>query len=769
VNRFRELIFKYGPRVKLTRPFLILFSFFVFHASLFTLPGLAQVGTWQPQVSFLSGRAVAVAGQTAFGASENGFFAVDLTTGITTPYDKTTGLGDAGITRLLYLPDRQALLLAYRSGLLELVPLSPTGQPRPDSIQTIATLRDAPQLSGSRQINGLLRMGTDVYLATDFGIVVLDLVRATVRDTYRNIGPGGLAVAVRAVVLAGDSLLALTDRGLLSARFSGQTNLGFFDNWRVSPGPAGQTPTDLVPVPGNRLVASVPGRGVFVRRADAGGWALVQGMTDPSLRIFPAPGGYLTLTTGVATLPDASRRTSPLLTDPRDALLTDGSRLLVADARAGLLDLTATTTRQLVPNGPASDVFAQVVAFAQAVVALPGGPNAALIPLNRRPGFDALTLPNGWQTADRPANVGTAVADAVGQTVWLGSFGDGLWQLPTGPATGSPTPAPTPVPVELPVGIDRRISSVAIDANRNVWLATPSAPANLPALHVRLAASGAFQSYQISRRDVLQILIDDPGFLWLRLSPAFGGGLLVYDPNTNRSRQLYAAANDGNLPAPVVLSMVKDRTGSVWVGTTAGVAVFDDPAGVFTGNVNARTPIFGRRGLLREEAVSAIAVDGGNQKWIGTGNGLYRFSPDGTQLLDNFTTANSPLPANAIGSIGIEPGTGQVFVATANGLIAYRAAATEPADGLREISIFPNPVRPDFGGVIAVRGLTDRATVKILDAGGQLVFETRAEGGTATWNGRDYRGRTAQTGVYIVVVIGADGREGVAGKLAIVR
>ena len=138
-------------------------------------------------------------------------------------------------------------------------------------------------------------------------------------------------------------------------------------------------------------------------------------------------------------------------------------------------------------------------------------------------------------------------------------------------------------------------------------------------------------------------------------------------------------------------------------------------------------------------------------------------------MLDSFTTDNSPLPANAIQSLAIEPVSGRVFVQTDKGIVSYQGPATEPAESLSRLTIFPNPVRPDFTGNVGINGLTDNATVKIVDAGGQLVYETRSQGGTATWNLRDYRNRPAQTGVYLIVVVAADGAEGLAGKLAVVR
>ncbi len=262
--------------------------------------------------------------------------------------------------------------------------------------------------------------------------------------------------------------------------------------------------------------------------------------------------------------------------------------------------------------------------------------------------------------------------------------------------------------------------------------------------------------------------------MWIRFGA--GAGLLVFDPMTNRSRFLTTERGQGGLLTNTVRALAKDRTGAIWVGTDLGPTVFDNPAGAFDGPVDAQPPLLNGRRLLANEVVTSIAVDGGNRKWIGTRTGLYRVAPDGSQLLDSFTADNSPLPANTIQALAVEPVSGRVFIQTGTapadrnkGIVSYRTSATEPAETLSRLTIFPNPVRPDFSGTVGINGLTDDATVKVLDAGGQLVYETRSQGGTATWNLRDYRNRPAQTGVYLIVVVAADGTEGLAGKLAVVR
>jgi flagellar hook assembly protein FlgD len=85
-------------------------------------------------------------------------------------------------------------------------------------------------------------------------------------------------------------------------------------------------------------------------------------------------------------------------------------------------------------------------------------------------------------------------------------------------------------------------------------------------------------------------------------------------------------------------------------------------------------------------------------------------------------------------------------------LISYRSDATLGGNFHKKngVVVFPNPVRPNYEGPIAIKGLAQDATIKITDIAGQLVFETEANGGQAIWNARDYNGRKVNTGVYLV-------------------
>jgi ligand-binding sensor domain-containing protein len=173
--------------------------------------------------------------------------------------------------------------------------------------------------------------------------------------------------------------------------------------------------------------------------------------------------------------------------------------------------------------------------------------------------------------------------------------------------------------------------------------------------------------------------------------------------------------------------------------------------------------------LLRDDKVTAIAIDGGNRKWMGTERGVWLFNSTGEGMIYNFTTANSPLLSNVIRDIAINHKTGEVFFATDEGIVSYRGDATESNSVFRSVKIFPNPVTNSFNGSVGINGLATNATVKITDISGKLIWQTQANGGTAMWNVRDYNGRRAATGVYLVFTATSDGVESVVGKIAVVE
>ena len=82
---------------------------------------------------------------------------------------------------------------------------------------------------------------------------------------------------------------------------------------------------------------------------------------------------------------------------------------------------------------------------------------------------------------------------------------------------------------------------------------------------------------------------------------------------------------------------------------------------------------------------------------------------------------------------------------------------------------YPNPVTPDFTGLITIVGLSLNADVKILSPSGKLIAEGRSNGGTFTWDGCDRDGKKVASGVYMVATATSDGSKGTVCKIAIIR
>ncbi len=302
-----------------------------------------------------------------------------------------------------------------------------------------------------------------------------------------------------------------------------------------------------------------------------------------------------------------------------------------------------------------------------------------------------------------------------------------------------------------------RVVGLAFDESNNLWVANYAAMNGRP-ISV-LTENGDWQNFSAcGQTNLAQVDIDENGFKWFVVIGgsaglvAFDEGLLE-DAGDDRCR-VFTASNS-ELPTNSVNCLAADLDGDVWVGTEEGVVIFECGGSAFEPECRGTRRIVEQDGfgafLLETENVLAIAVDGANRKWVGTRNGVFVLSPDGEEQIARYTVDNSPLFDNTIVDIAVNDESGEVFIGTNKGILSFQSEATLGGVTHRsDITIFPNPVRPDYDGPIAIRGLSRDAIVKITDINGKMVYETEALGGQAVWDGRDYNGRRAQSGVYLV-------------------
>lgn len=226
-----------------------------------------------------------------------------------------------------------------------------------------------------------------------------------------------------------------------------------------------------------------------------------------------------------------------------------------------------------------------------------------------------------------------------------------------------------------------------------------------------------------------------------------------------------------------IMCLAEDLNGMVWMGTTEGIIMFN-PAQAFSGDFRAnhiKVPRNDGTGmadyLLDGIQVNGIAVDGANRKWIATQtSGLFLVSADGTQIISKFNTTNSPLASNTVYKVCCDPNSNSVFVTTPQGLYEYFSDSTPAESSYNNIYAYPNPVRPEYSGNVTITGMMDNSLIKIADSNGYVIRQLKSTGGMATWDCCDQYGERVKTGVYLVLCSQANGgSEAVVTKIAVIR
>ena len=333
------------------------------------------------------------------------------------------------------------------------------------------------------------------------------------------------------------------------------------------------------------------------------------------------------------------------------------------------------------------------------------------------------------------------------------------------------------------------ISGLSADSKDQVWLVSRYGSEPLyvyePNQDTWLAHS---KDNAVSTLDeYVDLFIDSNDYKWISLqsSTGDGTGLLVLDTNDpmntqdNRGVKLTTSAVNGNLPDNKVTSFLEDKNGEVWIGTARGIARF-----LFTRFIvdsqrsserqsqwllNEDTSAVSRY-LLRDSNVSAMAVNGANQKWIGSVNqGLWLLNEEGSAILKHYTEENSPLISNNILSITVNEESGEVFVATDRGLVSFIDIAQSPKTTMGSLKIYPNPFLYDQHERIIIENLSQATRIRVLDTGGNVVHELQASGGRVQWDGYDSRGRRLSSGVYFLVAWDVKEGERGVGKVVIIR
>lgn len=326
------------------------------------------------------------------------------------------------------------------------------------------------------------------------------------------------------------------------------------------------------------------------------------------------------------------------------------------------------------------------------------------------------------------------------------------------------------------------ITSVKFDTDGNLWMLNSQSPSNQSL--IEYTKDGKWVSHhkpELYNLGSLECLMQDSrGLLWFVNNHHELPSIYCYQASTDQLNKYSSFVNeDGATLSPVFVRYVtEDKNQDIWIGTNIG------PLLLYKKDITSDTPIFTQVKVPRNDGtnyadyllsgvdISCIAIDGSNRKWFGTnGNGIYVISNDCLTQIYHFTTNNSNLLSNNIEAIAINEQTGEVFAGTDKGLCSYMSDASSPNNEMTKDNVwaYPNPVKPDYTGLITITGLSFDADIKIVTTNGILVNQGRSNGGTYTWNSKDLKGQKVASGIYMVETATSDGSKGTVCKIAIVK
>lgn len=750
-----------------------------------------EVGKWRTH--FASGRILDMIcrGEEIIGAKQNALMCWDGTDNRLYNIDKTDGLSNTGISSVAYSEIHGVVLVGYEDGTVDWV--------YANDAYPLRDIKDKT-MSGGKTINAIEPDGRYAYAATDFGIVVLDLRKEEIKETY-FIGCNNEAVEVRKAVSDNSHIYALSSQGFQYA-VKDAPDLNDFNAWNY----AEDSTTDLINcVNAFGKIAVCSPTDISVGNAFSG-WESWGGL--PCLRISSMKGyedallvwGEDTASGKWKTFMfDAGGRvvwsdSSTGYTEIGSVLRQDANTLWIGtvDGRMLALDRESGMKGTYEEDGPVSDDCFSLAATGKAITSARGGYSGSFAPSATE--FGASVFQNDtWTCYDKTDLTAHGISAAVrsaGQMLedpnmsghfFISSCERGIVEIwPDGQMKWH-NPENSPLENNYVNHADCRIYGMDFDAEGNLWALNALAEQSLHVLdrNGNWTNSYDLRSLGLSVERINSLLID----YWQQKWVIFGNTSLGIFKTDGASLQgLIVDLNEGNdLSTSNVFCLEEDDLGHVWIGTDRGVKVIDQHARMFENPVGNKSSIHAKTvqvpkdgyliNLLATDQVKAIAVDGGNRKWLGTAsNGLYLVSDDGMEEIHHFTAENSPLLSNNIIDLAIDDRSGEVFIATDKGIISYRGTATRTEGEPKEMArAFPNPVRPGYQGLINIKGLPQNAIVKITDTRGVLIYQGQATGGQLSWDGTGMQGKRPDSGVLFVYASGEDGSQALACKIFFIR
>lgn len=719
-----------------------------------------------------------------FAATQNGIFSKIIASSDLTIYNSVTGFKPESITTIHHSDAFNKTIAGNSNGLLLII----NGD---GSVTTkVDVIEDVPVPPNKKKINDFYEHNGRLYIATDYGISVLDLATSEFIITY-FIGTSGEETQVLQTTVLGDEIYAVTrDFGIRKGNLT-NPNLFDFSQWQSFDTGfwSGIITID------NQLVAMNNNARTY--RYNGTAFQEILNHIQPGLKL-KTNGTEVIVTTQnhVYVLSQTFSQLAHITNIPDysvnfTAATVVDNFIFLGTEKDGLFSTVLsnpTTFENLSPNGPIRNYIFRVKKATNFLWAVYGDYSLQYNPYALDEfGISKYSDNNGWEIIPyddlfQAKSISDLVINPNNQNqVYATSYFSGLLKIEgenielfnqanTGP-NGLESLVLSP---PNPSYIDVRVNSPAFDKDGNLWVTNAFVEKAIKVLRT----NGQWQSYSlagvaptVATGRYGPMAIDKNKTKWV---PSINDGLIAFNEEYN-NKFIVLNSTVGNLPSNDVRCVAIDNRNQLWIGTFSGLRVISSVDRFISETELTSNSIIIQEGDLAQElffqqTILDIAVDGANRKWVSIADGgVFLVSANGQQTIFQFTKNNSPLPSDNINDIEIDGVTGEVFFATDKGMVSFLGTSTKPSDSLGDVFVYPNPVRPEFLGTLKISGLTDKANIKITDIEGNLVYETTSSGGTIEWDTKAFGKHKVASGVYMVFVVSEDGLDSTVKKIMIIR
>lgn len=751
-----------------------------------------SIGQWRTHLPCQQVIDVEVFGNKVFAATPFELFYYDQEDNSINILNKINGLSDVGVSTIRYNKDQNVLFVAYTNANVDLIDAQ-------GKVRNMSDIKDKT-IMGNKTINNVVFDGPLAYVACGFGIVVFDLKRHEVKDTY-YIGAQGGKMDVRDIAFYDGKIYASTEDGVYFASMDAP-NLANYSAWSFDASLlVPHQAYDEMEVFAGKLFLNCNGgymeNAVYVY--DGQQWDCFDMGSNYAVSEFRVSKDMFLVSSKYnvfvfdANLQQLYNIYNPVGhgIEPLSVAIDQNGAFWLGDNNRGMVMTTnGWEGMDVLPNGPLSKNVFQLQAYGDQVWIATGGHASNWAKRYLKDGVSRFD--GSWKCFNRKLDpdfeglsdfVCTATDPMNPAVTYVGTWGDGLLKIENDKIVAiyndeNSTLEPRVADPSLVL-----VSGLAFDSKGNLWVANSSATHLLSVME----RDGTWHSYHLggalSGIDISTLTIDSHDLKWIIRRTGQDSQVLVFDDNgtldvTSDDQVVGLSKNVGGLPGNAVNCLAVDRDGQVWVGTDTGPCKFEDSRKIFTVNgYTATRPMVPRNdstqqadALFDGSNVLSMAVDGGNNKWFGLETGVYVISDNGKQptLKNWFNTDNSPLLSNSVSSMAINA-SGEVFFGMDNGVISYKGEAADPEPDITEAVAYPNPVRPGYDGYVGIKGLVADALVRITTVDGAFVNQLRSEGGQAVWDCTTYDGRKVQPGIYLVFVSTNDGDNRFATKILVMN